>query len=50
MSEDAFLTGKLEPKNEPYVIAKVAGIIMWQSYNREKSRGNHQFHKLIDLL
>ena len=35
MSEDALLTGKLEPTNEPYAIAKIAGIIMCQSYNRE---------------
>jgi GDP-L-fucose synthase len=35
MSEDALLTGELEPTNEPYAIAKIAGIIMCQSYNRE---------------
>lgn len=35
MSEDVLLTGKLEPTNEPYAIAKIAGIIMCQSYNRE---------------
>ena len=35
MSEDALLTGKLEPTNEPYAIAKITGIIMCQSYNRE---------------
>jgi len=35
MSENALLTGKLEPTNEPYAIAKIAGIIMCQSYNRE---------------
>ncbi len=35
MSEDALLTGKLEPTNEPYAIAKIAGIIMCHSYNRE---------------
>ena len=33
--EDALLSGKLEPTNEPYAIAKIAGIIMCQSYNRE---------------
>lgn len=31
--EDALLTGKLEPTNEPYAIAKIAGIKMCQSYN-----------------
>ena len=35
MSEDALLTGKLEPTNEPYAIAKIAGIKMCESYNRE---------------
>ncbi len=35
MSEDALLTGKLEPTNEPYAIAKIAGIITCQSYKRE---------------
>ena len=35
MSEDALLTGKLEPTNQAYAIAKIAGIIMCQSYNAE---------------
>lgn len=35
MREDALLSGKLEPTNEPYAIAKIAGIIMCQSYNRQ---------------
>jgi len=35
MSEDALLTGKLEPTNEPYAIAKLAGIKMCESYNRQ---------------
>ncbi len=35
MSEDALLTGKLEPTNEPYAIAKFAGIKMCESYNRQ---------------
>jgi GDP-L-fucose synthase len=41
MSEDALLTGKLEPTNEPYAIAKIAGIKMCESYNRQyqKSHG-----------
>lgn len=33
--EDSLLSGKLEPTNEPYAIAKIAGIIMCQSYNRQ---------------
>ncbi|QWD64352.1 GDP-L-fucose synthase [Polynucleobacter sp. MWH-UH2A] len=35
MSEDALLTGKLEPTNEPYAIAKIAGIKMCESYTRQ---------------
>jgi GDP-L-fucose synthase len=35
MAEDVLLTGKLEPTNEPYAIAKIAGIKMCESYNRQ---------------
>ena len=35
MSEDALLTGKLESTNEPYAVAKIAGIKMCESYNRQ---------------
>jgi GDP-L-fucose synthase len=35
MAEDALLTGTLEPTNEPYAIAKIAGIKMCESYNRQ---------------
>jgi len=35
MREDCLLTGKLEPTNEPYAIAKIAGIKMCESYNRQ---------------
>ncbi|MCX7997794.1 MAG: GDP-L-fucose synthase [Leptospiraceae bacterium] len=35
MDESQLLNGKLEPTNEPYAIAKIAGIIMCQSYNRQ---------------
>ena len=35
MSEDALLTGRLEPTNEPYAIAKIAGIKLCESYNRQ---------------
>ena len=38
MSEDALLTGKLEPTNEPYAIAKIAGIKLCESYNRQYGR------------
>ena len=35
MREDALLTGPLEPTNEPYAIAKIAGIKMCEAYNRQ---------------
>jgi GDP-L-fucose synthase len=35
MSEDCLLTGTLEPTNEPYAIAKIAGIKMCESFNRQ---------------
>ena len=38
MHEGALLTGILEPTNEPYAIAKIAGIKMCESYNRQYGR------------
>lgn len=35
MQEDSLLTGLLEPTNEPYAIAKIAGIKLCESYNRQ---------------
>lgn len=35
MREDALLTGALEPTNEPYALAKIAGIKLCESYNRQ---------------
>ena len=35
MSEDALLTGLLEPTNEPYALAKIAGLKMCEAYNRQ---------------
>ena len=35
MSEDALLTDLLEPTNEPYALAKIAGIKLCESYNRQ---------------
>ena len=35
MKEDALLTGTLEPTNEPYAVAKIAGIKLCESYNRQ---------------
>ncbi len=38
MSESALLTNTLEPTNEPYAIAKIAGIKLCESYNRQYNR------------
>ena len=35
LREDCLLTGPLEPTNEPYAIAKIAGIKMCESYSRQ---------------
>jgi GDP-L-fucose synthase len=35
MLENALMTGQLEPTNEPYAIAKIAGIKLCESYNRQ---------------
>ena len=37
MREEALLTGLLEPTNEPYAVAKIAGIKLCESYNRQYS-------------
>lgn len=38
MQETALLTGLLEPTNEPYAVAKIAGIKLCESYNRQYGR------------
>ena len=38
MAEQALLTGPLEPTNEPYALAKIAGIKLCESYNRQHGR------------
>src|SRR5659263_98528 len=38
MREDALLTGAREPTNEPYAVAKIAGIKLCESYNRQYGR------------
>ena len=38
MKEDILLTGSLEPTNEPYAIAKIVGIKLCESYNRQYGR------------
>ncbi len=40
MKEDELLSGKLEPTNEPYAIAKIAGIKMCESYNRQYGKSH----------
>lgn len=44
MKEEYLLTGTLEPTNEPYAIAKIAGIKMCESFNRQ--HGTH-FHSVM---
>jgi GDP-L-fucose synthase len=38
MKEEALLTGLLEPTNEPYAVAKIAGIKLCESFNRQHGR------------
>ena len=38
IKEEALLTGALEPTNEPYALAKIAGIKLCESYNRQYGR------------
>ncbi|GAB4214427.1 MAG: GDP-L-fucose synthase [Rhodoferax sp.] len=38
MAEEALLSGALEPTNEPYAVAKIAGIKLCESYNRQHGR------------
>ena len=38
LSEDCLLTGPLEPTNEPYAIAKIAGIKLCEAYNHQYGR------------
>jgi len=40
MSESALLSGKLEPTNEPYALAKIAGIKLCESYNRQYGKSD----------
>lgn len=47
MSEDALLTGKLEPTNEPYAIAKIAGIKMCESYNRQYGQSHRVDYRSV---
>jgi GDP-L-fucose synthase len=47
MKEDKLLTGKLEPNNEPYAIAKIAGIKICESYNRQYGKSHSIDYRCI---
>ena len=47
MSESALLTGKLESTNEPYAIAKIAGIKICESYNRQYGQSHEIDYRSI---
>ena len=47
MKEDKLLTGKLEPTNEPYAIAKIAGIKICESYNRQYGKSHSIDYRCI---
>ena len=47
MNEEELLTGKLELTNEPYAIAKIAGIKMCESYNRQYEKSHNIDYRSI---
>ena len=47
LSENALLTGQLEPTNEPYAIAKIAGIKMCESYNRQYGKDGVDYRSIM---
>ncbi len=47
MKEEELLGGKLEQTNEPYAIAKITGIKMCESYNRQYSKSHHIDYRSI---
>ena len=47
ITEEELLNGKLEPTNEPYAIAKIAGIIMCKSYNRQFGKSHNIDYRCI---
>ena len=47
MKEEELLTGKLEPTNEPYAVAKIAGIKLCESYNRQYSKSHNIDYRCI---
>lgn len=47
MQENALLTGLLEPSNEPYAIAKIAGIKLCESYNRQYGKSHNVDYRSV---
>ena len=47
MREDALLTGVLEPTNEPYAIAKIAGLKLCESYNRQYGKSHYVDYRSV---
>ncbi len=47
MREDALLAGPLEPTNEPYAIAKIAGLKLCESYNRQFGDSHHVDYRSV---
>ena len=47
MKEEVLLSGKLEPTNEPYAFAKIAGIKMCESYNRQYGKSHRIDYRSI---
>jgi GDP-L-fucose synthase len=45
--EDSLLTGQLEPTNEPYAIAKIAGIKLCESYNRQYGKEGIDYRSIM---
>lgn len=47
MKEEALLTGYLEPTNEPYALAKIAGIKLCESYNRQYGKDGVDYRSIM---
>lgn len=47
IAEDSLLTGLLEPTNEPYAIAKIAGIKLCESYNRQYGKDGIDYRSIM---
>lgn len=47
MKEEALLSGQLEPTNEPYALAKIAGIKLCESYNRQYGQDGIDYRSIM---